>query len=91
MGCSTTATWYEGENYHLFAHRGLWYCVVLAETAGIAIDANLTARFQEGFAAPFATALPDFTLPSRKDSQYAISLRQPRFAELCELGLGARR
>lgn len=87
-GLLDDATWYEGENYHLFAHRGLWYCVVLAETAGIAIDANLTARFQEGFAAPFATALPDFTLPSRKDSQYAISLRQPRFAELCELGLG---
>jgi hypothetical protein len=80
-------TWYEGENYHLFAHRGLWYCVVLAETAGIAIDPELLERFQEGFATPFATALPDYTLPSRKDSQYAISLRQPRFAELCELGL----
>ena len=80
-------TWYEGENYHLFAHRGLWYCVTLAETAGIAIDPSLLARFQEGFATPFATALPDFTMPSRKDSQYAISLRQPRFAELCELGL----
>ena len=20
-------SWYEGENYHLFAHRGLWYAV----------------------------------------------------------------
>ena len=59
----------------------------MAETAGITLDAKLIARFQEGFATPFATALPDFTLPSRKDSQYAISLRQPRFAELCELGL----
>jgi hypothetical protein len=87
QGLLDDGTWYEGENYHLFAHRGLWYCVVLAETAGIEIDARLKARFQEGFAAPFATALPDFTLPSRKDSQYAISLRQPRFAELCELGL----
>ena len=86
-GLLDDGTWYEGENYHLFAHRGLWYCVVLAETAGIAIDPKLLARFQEGFATPFATALPDFTLPSRKDSQYAISLRQPRFAELCELGL----
>ena len=86
-GLLDDGTWYEGENYHLFAHRGLWYCVTLAETAGIEIDARLTARFQEGFAAPFATALPDFTLPSRKDSQYAVSLRQPRFAELCELGL----
>jgi hypothetical protein len=87
QGLLEDGTWYEGENYHLFAHRGLWYCVVLAETAGIKIDPKLTARFQEGFATPFATALPDFTLPSRKDSQYAISLRQPRFAELCELGL----
>jgi Heparinase II/III-like protein len=86
-GLLDDGTWYEGENYHLFAHRGLWYCVVLAETAGIEIDPKLKSRFEEGFAAPFATALPDFTLPSRKDSQYAISLRQPRFAELCELGL----
>jgi hypothetical protein len=87
LGLLSDGSWYEGENYHLFAHRGLWYCVVLAENAGIEIDAALFARFQEGFATPFATALPDFTLPSRKDSQYAISLRQPRFAELCELGL----
>jgi hypothetical protein len=86
-GLLDDGTWYEGENYHLFAHRGLWYCVTLAENAGIKIDERLLARFGEGFAAPFATALPDFTLPSRKDSQYAISLRQPRFAELCELGL----
>ena len=31
--------------------------------------------------------LPDATLPSRRDSQYAIALRQPRFAEHCELGI----
>ncbi|MGH7654618.1 MAG: heparinase II/III domain-containing protein [Gemmatimonadaceae bacterium] len=86
-GLLDDGSWYEGENYHLFAHRGLWYCVTLAETAGIEIDPRLLERFREGFATPFATALPDFTLPSRKDSQYAISLRQPRFAELCELGL----
>ncbi|MFI5310574.1 MAG: heparinase II/III family protein [Gemmatimonadales bacterium] len=87
LGLLSDGSWYEGENYHLFAHRGLWYCVTLAENAGIEIDAMSLARFREGFATPFATALPDFTLPSRKDSQYAISLRQPRFAELCELGL----
>ena len=89
-GLLSDGTWFEGENYHLFAHRGLWYCVTLAETAGIAIDEMLRARFQEGFSTPFATALPDFTLPSRKDSQYAVSLRQSRFAELCELGLARR-
>lgn len=80
-------TWYEGENYHLFAHRGLWYGVTMAEHAGVPIDSRLVARFQRGFAAPFLSALPDFTLPSRRDSQYAISLRQWRIAEHCELGL----
>ena len=80
-------TWYEGENYHLFAHRGLWYGVVMAEAAGAALPADLVARFQRGFATPFLSALPDFTFPSRRDSQYAVSLRQWRFAELCELGL----
>ncbi|HKO15490.1 MAG TPA: heparinase II/III family protein, partial [Gemmatimonadaceae bacterium] len=87
-GLLADGTWYEGENYHLFAHRGLWYGVALAEAAGVAIPEPLVTRFQEGFATPFLTALPDFTLPSRRDSQYAISLRQWRFAELCELGLG---
>ncbi|MGH7632183.1 MAG: heparinase II/III domain-containing protein, partial [Gemmatimonadaceae bacterium] len=32
----------------------------------------------------------DFTFPARRDSQYAISLRQWRFAESCELGLARR-
>lgn len=80
-------TWYEGENYHLFAHRGLWYSVIMAETAGFELPTELVTRFDAGFAAPFLTALPDFTLPSRRDSQYGISLRQWRFAEMCELGL----
>jgi Heparinase II/III-like protein len=81
--------WYEGENYHLFAHRGLWYGVTMAVRAGVEIQPELVERFQTGYAAPFLTALPDFTLPSRRDSQYAISLRQWRFAEVCELGLAS--
>jgi heparinase II/III-like protein len=84
-------TWYEGENYHLFAHRGLWYGVTLAEHLGLALPPELVSRFQEGFATPLLTALPDLTLVSRRDSQYAISLRQVRFAELCELGLARAR
>ena len=84
-------TWYEGENYHLFAHRALWYCVTIAERLGIEVPPSLVARFQEGFATPFLTALPDYTLVSRRDSQYAISLRQVRFAELCELGVARSR
>jgi hypothetical protein len=80
-------SWYEGENYHLFAHRGLWYGVQLAECAGHGLPADLNERFRTGFAAPFRTVLPDLTYPSRRDSQYAVSVRQPRFAESCELGL----
>lgn len=80
-------TWYEGENYHLFAHRGLWYGVQIAETAGVSLPPHLVARFQVGFRTPFVTSLPDFTFPSRRDSQYRVSLRQWRTAEWCELGL----
>ena len=83
-------SWYEGENYHLFAHRGLWYGVTMAERAGLALAAGDVERFQLGFSTPFLTALPDLTLPSRRDSQYAISLRQWRIAEHCELGLARR-
>ncbi|MEX2153767.1 MAG: heparinase II/III family protein [Gemmatimonadaceae bacterium] len=84
-------TWYEGENYHQFALRGLWYCVTLCETRGRDVPKELQDRFQRAFAAPFLTALPDFTMPSRKDSQYAVSLRQWRMAELTELGFARRR
>ncbi|MBK6306246.1 MAG: heparinase II/III family protein [Gemmatimonadetes bacterium] len=80
-------TWYEGENYHLFAHRGLWYGVTIAEALGYPLAAEGRRRFAEGFATPFATALPDFTFPSRRDSQYRVSLRQWRMAESCELGV----
>ena len=83
-------TWYEGENYHLFAHRGLWYGVTMAERMGRAPGASLLQRFDDGFAAPFRTVLPDLTYPARRDSQYAVSVRQPRFAEACELGLARR-
>jgi hypothetical protein len=83
-------SWYEGENYHLFAHRGLWYAVTMAERLGRSLRRDLVARFEEGFAAPFRTLLPDLTHPSRRDSQYAVSVRQPRFAEACELGLARR-
>lgn len=80
-------SWYEGENYHVFAHRGLWYGVMMAERAGIELPPALVARFDAGFALPWRTALPDMTMLARRDSQYAVSLRQWRFAELCELGL----
>jgi hypothetical protein len=83
-------SWYEGENYHLFAHRGLWYAMTIAERLGRAPPEALRRRFDDGFVAPFRTVLPDLTYPSRRDSQYAVSVRQPRFAESCELGLARR-
>lgn len=86
-GMLPDGTWYEGENYHLFAHRGLWYLVLLAGSAGHAIPGELLARFDAGFVAPLLTALPDFTFPARRDSQYRASLRQWRVAESLELGL----
>ena len=86
----TDGSWYEGENYHLFAHRGLWYGERFARAAGHSLPARLDDRFHEGFAAPFRTILPDLTYPSRRDSQHAVSVRQPRFAESCELGLARR-
>ena len=86
-GLLADGTWYEGENYHLFAHRGLWYGVTIAEAHGHVLSSEGRRRFREAFATPFATALPDFTFPSRRDSQYRVSLRQWRMAESCELGL----
>jgi len=83
-------TWYEGENYHLFAHRGLWYGERIAAAAGRALPAPLDHRYREGFASPLRTLLPDLTFPSRRDSQYAVSARQLRFAESCELGIAKR-
>lgn len=80
-------SWYEGENYHLFAHRGLWYGARIARVAGHPLPTSLDHRYHEGFAAPFRTILPDLTYPARRDSQYAVSVRQARFAESCELGL----
>lgn len=89
-GLLADGTWYEGENYHLFAHRGLWYGVTMMERIGVPVPPSLGDRFAEAFATPLLSALPDFTFPSRRDSQYAVSLRQWRFAESCELGLARR-
>ncbi|MDQ2929226.1 MAG: heparinase II/III-family protein [Gemmatimonadota bacterium] len=86
-GLLADGSWYEGENYHLFSHRALWYGVTMAEAAGQELPAALLARFQSGFSTPFLTAFPDLGFPARRDSQYGASLRQWRTAESCELGL----
>ena len=90
-GLLSDGTWFEGDNYHQFAIRGLWYAVSMCEANGIAVPRDRTQAFDRGVAATFASALPDFTFPSRKDSQYAVSLRQWRFAELAELGFARTR
>ena len=89
-GLHTDGSWYEGDNYHLFAHRGLLSAVALAEQAGIEIPAQSMQRFEAGFAAPFRTMLPDGTFPARRDSQYGISLRQYRTADWLECGIARR-
>lgn len=86
-GLLADGTWYEGENYHLFAHRALWYLVTQAELAGAMPPPDRVRRFETGFVAPWLTALPDFTFPARRDAPYGVSLRQWRIAESCELGL----
>lgn len=79
--------WYEGENYHQFAHRGLWYAVQLMDAQGVPIPSGLRDRYRKGFLAPFRGLLPDDTFPSRMDSRYKVSIHQWRIAEWCELGL----
>lgn len=86
-GLLPDGSWYEGENYHLFAHRGLWYGMVACEAAGMPMPEPLRARFNAGFRTPLLGILPDGTFPSRRDSRYATSVHQWRFAEWCELGL----
>ena len=81
--------WYEGENYHLFALRGLLTGAGWARLAGVDAfaDARLAERVAAALRAPALSALPDFTFPARKDSRYGISLAQPMYVELWEVGL----
>jgi hypothetical protein len=90
QGLLADGTWYEGENYHLFAHRGLWYGMQLLAAAELSLPDALGERYAAGFVTPFLGLLPDETIPSRRDSQYAVSIRQWRFAEWCELGYAYR-
>jgi len=85
-GLDANGFWYEGENYHLFAHRGLWYGVELLRALGEPLRPDSNARYSAGFVAPFLGLLPDETFPSRRDAQYGSSIRQWRTAEWCELG-----
>ncbi len=88
-GFGRDGMWYEGENYHLFALRGLLTGAAWAREAGVDVYAEprLAARVTAALLAPARSALPDFTFPARKDSRFGVSLAQPMYVELWEVGL----
>ena len=88
-GFGEDGMWFEGENYHLFALRGQLVAMGWAAQAGVDVlaDPRLAARLASALWAPAVTALPDYTFPARKDSRYGVSLAQPMYLELWEVGL----
>ena len=88
-GYGRDGMWYEGENYHLFALRGLLTGAHWARLAGVdfAADPRLAKRLHAALRATALSALPDFTFPARKDARFGISLAQPAYLELWEIGI----
>ncbi len=88
-GFGEDGMWYEGDNYHLFALRGQLLGMWWARQAGVDLlaDDRLGDRLARALRAPAATALPDSTFPARKDSRFGVSLAQPMYLELWEIGL----
>ncbi|NNG17883.1 MAG: hypothetical protein HKM89_15515 [Gemmatimonadales bacterium] len=88
QGFGPDGMWYEGENYHLFALRGLLTGASWARLAGVDLGADplLAERLEAALRAPALTALPDGTFPARKDSRFGLSLAQPMYLELWEIG-----
>src|SRR2546422_4838265 len=88
-GFGRDGMWYEGENYHLFALRGVLAGTGWARHAGVDLFAELrvAARLAAAWRAPAVSALPDFTYPARKDSRFGVSLAQPAYLELWEIGI----
>jgi hypothetical protein len=89
-GYRNDGMWYEGENYHLFALRGMLLGVGWAGLAGFDFwqEPELARALTAALRAPALTALPDFTFPARKDARFGVSLAQPMYVELWEAGLG---
>ena len=87
-GVTADGLWFEGENYHFFALRGLLLAAEVARWAGIDLYGThqSAAPLAAMYVAPLDTLLPDLTLPARGDSPYGVSILQPRFAELWEIG-----
>ena len=89
QGFRDDGMWFEGENYHLFALRGQLLALGWARWTGVDLlaDERLAARLDAALRAPAITALPDHTFPARKDSRFGVSLAQPMYLELWEVGL----
>jgi len=87
-GFGEDGTWFEGENYHLFALRGLLTGLGWARSLGAELleDEDVAAHLRAALMAPARTALPDLSFPARKDSRYGVSLAQPMYLELWEVG-----
>lgn len=84
-GFGRDGLWYEGENYHWFALRGLAWGAELLRTAGWRVDGEAGTALRSAFLAPALTVQPDFTFPARRDARFGVTLRQRRMAELWEL------
>jgi Heparinase II/III-like protein len=89
QGFGSDGMWFEGDNYHLFALRGQLVAMGWARQAGVDLlaDPRLQTQLSAALRAPALTALPDRTFPARKDSRFGISLAQPMYLELWEIGL----
>jgi hypothetical protein len=87
-GFGEDGAWYEGENYHLFALRGLLTGLGWARSLGADLlsDPEVAQHMKLALLAPARTALPDFAFPARKDSRFGVSLAQPMYLELWEVG-----
>jgi len=90
-GFADDGMWYEGENYHLFAIRGLLVGLDWAKAMGVDLLANdeLAAHLGDALMAPTISALPDLTFPARRDSRFGVSLAHPAFLECWEVGLAS--
>jgi hypothetical protein len=89
-GFGEDGTWFEGENYHLFAMRGLLTGLGWATALGAELleDPAVVNHLRQALLAPALTALPDLTFPARKDSRFGVSLGQPMYLEMWEIGRG---
>ena len=87
-GFGADGLWWEGENYHLFALRGLMQGIGWARAMGYDLieDPEVRRHFRAALLAPALTALPDGTFPARGDSRYGVSLAHPAYLELWEMG-----